>query len=111
MCRQAQALQLTGRQRRRAALQRQVSEPQIGQRADPLQQILSDTLRGQAFFHRQVGRVAHIRRVGVATGAVGHSLLTGFAGLVVGQDLARRIGLFEVTVRRHRLQHFGHLQQ
>ena len=49
--RQAQTLQLAGRQRRRAAFQCQVTEPQIGQRADPFQQVLSDPLRGQAFLH------------------------------------------------------------
>ncbi|MNR01141.1 hypothetical protein D3C85_1169370 [compost metagenome] len=48
---QAQALQFAGRQRWRAALQRQITEAQIGQGADPLQQILGDPLRGQTFFH------------------------------------------------------------
>ncbi|MCY1424201.1 hypothetical protein D9M71_399380 [compost metagenome] len=81
--RQAQALQLAGRQRRRAALQGQVTEAQVGQGADPLQKILGNALRGEAFFHREIRRVAYIRGVGMATGTVGHALFTGLAGLLV----------------------------
>ena len=80
--RQAQALQLAGRQGRRTALQRQITEAQVGQGADPLQQVLGNALRGQAFFHREIRRVAHIGGIGVATGAMGHALLAGLAGLL-----------------------------
>ncbi|MNE96997.1 hypothetical protein D3C80_1952820 [compost metagenome] len=81
--RQAQALQLTGRQRRGAALQRQITEAQIGQGADPLQQILGNALRRQALLQRQVWRVAHVWRAAVAAGTVGHALLARLAGLRV----------------------------
>ncbi|MNI08978.1 hypothetical protein D3C73_620310 [compost metagenome] len=108
---QAQALQFTGRQGGRAALQCQVAEPQVGQDTDPFQQVLGDALRGQALFHRQVGCVAHVRGIGVAAGAVGHPLFTGVAGLLMSQHFARFIGCIEVAVRGHRPQDFGHLQQ
>ena len=62
---QAQPLQLAGRQRRRAAIQRQVAQAQRLQGADALEQVVRDALRGQAFFLRQVGRAAHVRRAGV----------------------------------------------
>ena len=40
-----------------------------------------NALRGQAFFQRQVRRMAHVRRVGVAAGAVGHALYWCVLGL------------------------------
>ncbi len=101
--RQAQALQLAGRQRRRTALQGQVTESQVDQGADPFQQVLGDALRGEAFFHREIRRVAHIGGVGVTTGAVGYTLFAGLTGLQVSQYLSRLIALFEVMPGCHRL--------
>ncbi|MNC63645.1 hypothetical protein D3C75_1137830 [compost metagenome] len=71
-------------------------------------------MRGEAFFHREIRRVAHIGGVGVATGTVGHALFTGLTGLLVGQYLTHLIALFtffQIVSGRHRLEHFGHLQQ
>ncbi len=108
---QAQALQLARRQGRRTAFQREITQAEIGQGADPLQQILSNALRRQTFFQRQVRRVAHVRRAGMPAGAMGDPLLTRLAGLRMAEGVAALLGLFQIIRRRYRPQHLGHLQQ
>ncbi|MNL47915.1 hypothetical protein D3C87_1707280 [compost metagenome] len=47
----------------------------------------------------------------MAAGAVGYTLFTGLARLVVSQHFARLFTFFKVMLGRDRFQYFGHLQQ
>ncbi len=68
--REAQALQLAGRQRRRAAVECEIAEAEIDQRRQTLEQFFGDALRGDAFLFGQIRRATHIRR-GLVRGAAG----------------------------------------
>ncbi|MNG91639.1 hypothetical protein D3C79_505530 [compost metagenome] len=109
--RQAQALQFARGQRRRAAFQVQVTEAQVDQGGDALQQLLGDALRGQAFFHRQVGRVAHVRAACVGVVAPSSALLARLAGLRMAEHRAGFVRLIQVVGSGHGLEQLGQGQQ
>ena len=69
--RQPQPLQLAWRERRRAAVEREIAEAERLQRLDARDDIGGDALRRDALFFREVRRAADVERAGVRRAAGG----------------------------------------
>ena len=117
--RQPQPLQLAGRERRRAAREREIAEAERLERGDALDQVAGDALRDDPLFLRQVRRPAHVGRAGVRRAAGGDSARRvvarggtgrGCVGAGLASSSCRPPCLLEAT-RCRRRQHLRHLAQ
>ena len=77
----AQALQLSGGERRRAAVERNVAKAKIDQRLEPLDQFAGKALGGDPLLVGEIGRAAYVGRALVRSAARGTPLIDRcFAG-------------------------------